>query len=51
MELAKLLALIVAGIWILLLLIYLMMKDIKDRKYNKLLKTKEQMIKEDKDKF
>ncbi len=51
MELAKLLALIVAGIWILLLLIYLIMKDIKDRKYNKLLKTKEQMIKEDKDKF
>ena len=38
MELAKLLALIVAGIWILLLLIYLIMKDIKDRKYNKLLK-------------
>ena len=51
MELAKLLALVVAGIWILLLLIYLIMKDIKDRKYNKLLKTKEQMIKEDKDKF
>ncbi len=51
MELAKLLALIVAGVWLLLLLIYLIMKDIKDRKYNHVLKTKEQMLKEDKDKF
>ena len=51
MELAKLLALILAGIWIIILFVYLLMKDIKDRKYNHVLKTKEQMIKEDKDKF
>lgn len=51
MELAKLLALIVAGIWVLLIVIYLIIKDIKDRKYNHVLKTKEQMIKEDGNKF
>lgn len=51
MELAKFLAIIMASIWVLILFIYLLMKDIKDRKYNKVLKTKEQMIANDKDKF
>lgn len=51
MELAKLLALIVIIVWLLLLFIFLLVKDIRDRKYNKVLKTKEQMIKEDKNKF
>lgn len=49
--LAKLLGLIVAGVWIVLLLVFLIMKDLKDRKYNKVLKTKEQMLKDDENKF
>lgn len=51
LSLAKTLALIVAGVWIVLILVYLIMKDIKDRKYNKVLKTKEQMLKDDEKKF
>lgn len=50
LSLAKLLALVVAGVWVVLILIYLIMKDIKDRKYNHVLKTKEQMLKEDENK-
>lgn len=51
MELAKILALIVIIVWLLLLFIFLLVKDIRDRKYNKVLKTKDQMMKEDKNKF
>ena len=51
MEFAELIAIIVCGAWALMLVIYLLAKDIKDRKYNHVLKTKEQMLKYDKDKF
>ena len=37
--------------WVVLLIVFLLTKDIKDRKYNKVLKTKDQMIKEDGEKF
>ena len=51
LSLAKVLALIVAGVWIVLILIFLIMKDFKDRKYNKVLKTKEQMLKDEENKI
>ncbi len=51
MELAELLMISVAAVWVAILFVYLLKKDIKDRKYNKVLKTKEQMFREDKNKF
>lgn len=51
MTVAEILMISVASVWILILFIYLIKKDLKDRKYNKVLKTKEQMFKGDKNKF
>ncbi len=45
MEMAKILLIAVCILWALILVIYLLKKDIHDRKYNKVLLTKEQMLK------
>lgn len=51
MTVAQILMILVTSVWVLLLFIYLFKKEINDRKYNKVLKTKEQVLKEDKKRF
>ena len=51
MDLAKILVISVCAVWAVAIIIYLLMKDIHDRKYNKVLMTKTQMYEQDKKKI
>ena len=51
MDLAKILVIAVCATWLVIYLIYLFIKDIHDRKYNKVLMTKMQMYEKDKSKL